>query len=1113
MNEDTCPTNLVTDAPSDSDAFGAHGRIAAAIASLVRNSPGGKSIGLLGTWGAGKSTVVEILRNDLQADARFVVWLFDAWAHEGDSLRRMFLESLTETLQKKAWLSGKEWKERLEYLAGRRKVVEQSNTPRLSPLAVVLAISLLLVPLGLDLWSKRLDAGIAIDPALPVDWGAVVALGSALAPLLVFVGYVGWLLIRGTSLGDLKGRIADALTLFVRQTDTASRTETLDSGEPTSLEFERLFCDAMAAALAPASGGDSARRLVLVIDNLDRVGPEQALAVWSTLQTFVRQREGHEPWLNRVWCLLPFDGSAIRRLWPQEANAGSLADSFLDKTFQVRFEVPLPLLSDWKDYMMACLKEAMPSHTDDDFFRVYRLYAVRRTMGTPSPTPRELKLFVNQVGSLHRQWQDEIPLPDLSYYAQLQRDKVAVTSESIGQFPAPSEAGLVSPRVREHLAALAYGVPIDSARELLLREPILRALEAPAPLELNTLSDSSDAFWVMLEQALERGCEEWPTAEGGNLLHAAYALEESEVHRREPEWRTELLFRRIADATAGVGGWMPMDDRAVDGIAILGRRHPDLTRKLFDAFVTTTMQAKDWGTSAAVVTFLDHYGRLTKTLFRGGPLSVPIQGSTEAYKRFASALVTRDPDEHSWDRFPPASPETLLSDLCNHALVFEASTVEAVRVAHASGVAVGWKAFAESTDKRIRADGRTDEAAHAIAALHVLDVDVDAVDALKGLVSGGVARDGVLSDAAQRDPRLMGAWLYTLARFDQLAELASGHTGPLPPVAQWLMAPFTKEAAPFTDALAGAVIWMGRAETIFDVAQNKPQAAYVMLTVVSRLADMKPPLNVFPPRLLERWSRSFPNVDPYYTARALYEGRSALVSDLSSRPFRVDLAGVYAAVIDVAGQELALYDLCVRGVQQASAAEWSDGFKHQFGLTKLVESLSAKSVNVSLGQAAAEGMTQFVALVAKGSFRSAILAHETTTFELLDGGARAAVVSAVVRNASGAARRQSLGLLLTLIKYAVFDSTDLLNDPDAIVAITQHILSEYNDEWVERLATAISGAPPIAQLGDEARANILSLIATEQTKRTHEGARLALARLAAFFSGGEGAASVSQQPA
>ena len=79
MNEDTCPTNLVTDAPSDKDAFGAHGRIAQAIAQLVRNSPGGKSIGLLGTWGAGKSTVVEILRKDLEGDPRFVVWLFDAW--------------------------------------------------------------------------------------------------------------------------------------------------------------------------------------------------------------------------------------------------------------------------------------------------------------------------------------------------------------------------------------------------------------------------------------------------------------------------------------------------------------------------------------------------------------------------------------------------------------------------------------------------------------------------------------------------------------------------------------------------------------------------------------------------------------------------------------------------------------------------------------------------------------------------------------------------------------------------------------------------------------------------------------------------------------------------
>jgi hypothetical protein len=48
-----CPTNLVTDSPPDTDAFGAHGRIAQAIAQS-----------------AGKSTVVEIRRRQLEADPR-----------------------------------------------------------------------------------------------------------------------------------------------------------------------------------------------------------------------------------------------------------------------------------------------------------------------------------------------------------------------------------------------------------------------------------------------------------------------------------------------------------------------------------------------------------------------------------------------------------------------------------------------------------------------------------------------------------------------------------------------------------------------------------------------------------------------------------------------------------------------------------------------------------------------------------------------------------------------------------------------------------------------------------------------------------------------------------
>lgn len=66
MNENKyCRTLLISD-PSEIDEFGgSHNRIALAIANLIKTEKGGKSIGLEGEWGTGKSTIIKLL-GDIQ---------------------------------------------------------------------------------------------------------------------------------------------------------------------------------------------------------------------------------------------------------------------------------------------------------------------------------------------------------------------------------------------------------------------------------------------------------------------------------------------------------------------------------------------------------------------------------------------------------------------------------------------------------------------------------------------------------------------------------------------------------------------------------------------------------------------------------------------------------------------------------------------------------------------------------------------------------------------------------------------------------------------------------------------------------------------------------------
>ena len=72
----SCKTLLLDDFPSDEDEFGAHRRVAEAIAEVVRTENGGRTIGLEGEWGAGKSTVVRLLNRELETDVNTAVWVF-----------------------------------------------------------------------------------------------------------------------------------------------------------------------------------------------------------------------------------------------------------------------------------------------------------------------------------------------------------------------------------------------------------------------------------------------------------------------------------------------------------------------------------------------------------------------------------------------------------------------------------------------------------------------------------------------------------------------------------------------------------------------------------------------------------------------------------------------------------------------------------------------------------------------------------------------------------------------------------------------------------------------------------------------------------------------------
>ena len=163
-----CETNLLSDAPADQDEFGGpHQRVANAIASLITHEDGGKTIGLTGNWGSGKSTVVNLLRKQLQTrqngKGESAVFVFDAWSHEKDPLRRTFLETLTGFLRAQKWIEEKEFQDELDSLSRRSDTVEVTSKPMLTKPGAMIVASALLLPIGYTLFNRECSASKEIE--------------------------------------------------------------------------------------------------------------------------------------------------------------------------------------------------------------------------------------------------------------------------------------------------------------------------------------------------------------------------------------------------------------------------------------------------------------------------------------------------------------------------------------------------------------------------------------------------------------------------------------------------------------------------------------------------------------------------------------------------------------------------------------------------------------------------------------------------------------------------------------------------------------------------------------------------------------------------------------
>ncbi len=581
-----CPTRVLDDYPAKEDSFGPHRKLANTIIDLARNEPGGKTVALQGVWGSGKSTVVGFVKEGLGKGEQgqtgdFGVFIFDAWIHQGDPLRRSFLEKLIEFLSEQpegiGWTKQQKWQPDLDSLKGQREDLK-ITTKHLLPFWGYLAIIILfLLPIGYTLFGE-LDNPLLIGGKPLWFWGLTISFGF---PLLFIIASYLFERSSGTETG--RERLSSPVLYLLKKTEEINRETRTRTPDPTSIEFTAIFRRLMDLVLQEPS-----RRLLIVVDNLDRIDPEEALSIWSTMRIFFKHDVESTPeWLPRFWLLVPYDPSALKRLWPRgdldgfdisdspgeeggysvrpRATETELLDAFVQKTFQVTFRVPPPVLSDWKDYFVSRMKDAFPSHEPkSDFDAVYRIYRHRVISGSRFVTPRDIKLFINRLGSIHRQWCGQLEMRNQALYIAcehlildpkddlLREDLIGTRFENL----------VGDTDWRRELAAIYFNVEPNKAYQVLIRSKLEKAILEENPDTVRSLS-MVVGFLPVVDHLLEEQHLDWAKHEPDHLISAARMLS-TMSEAKDPSWAAIWDWLRLG--VINISDWTRLEEKTGEGL-------------------------------------------------------------------------------------------------------------------------------------------------------------------------------------------------------------------------------------------------------------------------------------------------------------------------------------------------------------------------------------------------------------------------------------------------------------------------------------------------------------------------------------------------------------------
>ena len=339
---------------------------------IIENTNPPYNIALIGKWGIGKSSIVNLLLDKYRKDSdNYIVQEINAWKYEKESLKNVFLKQLWQGISGEKVKTFETIKKIYRDIINQDETEDDSRFKNMMKTFCKISFGISLVSIVAFIIYKAVQLN-GFGDGFWREW---------------FLGYcknIGKVLIFPLILSFVTVTLSEFIKRYDKKIEVKIPIETTD-------DYATFLEDTINKKIVQ----NKKKKIVTVIDDLDRLSIDKIVEALDAIKAFV----GFE---NCIF-IVPFDDSILKKALDQnrtiklDGNHQMVeSELILDKLFQYKIYIPPLLDFDIKEYAVNLVQENIPDFIEE-YCTMNRLESVIRKVLIHKnvTTPRQVKKLIN----------------------------------------------------------------------------------------------------------------------------------------------------------------------------------------------------------------------------------------------------------------------------------------------------------------------------------------------------------------------------------------------------------------------------------------------------------------------------------------------------------------------------------------------------------------------------------------------------------------------------------------------------------------------------------------------------------------------------------------------